>query len=106
MRKRSVWTEEEVELLKEKYPCGRLQDLVELFNRPYPIIHYKARSLGLRNDRKWTVEQIELLKRIYPTQTQQELENIIGKPFQTIMDKANRLKILENLLGLSRRNNS
>lgn len=61
-----LWTEEEISILKEKYP-EQGSDIPEL-NRTRKAIRLKARELGLSAPRQWTEEEVAILKEKYPEQ--------------------------------------
>lgn len=97
------WTEEEIELLREKYPITDINDLVQMFpNYSRGAIYTKANKIGLnksddyvrvgtrigskasketieklvRSHTPWTEEQENLLKELYPTTKSKDLESV------------------------------
>lgn len=105
------WTEQEVDLLKEKYATTPRQDLLEIFEgRTWQSIRCKAQQLGLkRNDdaisksrkfgnkhRKdiWSDEEINILKQFYPIGGSKLVnEKIPHRNRRAIITKANELGI-------------
>lgn len=59
LAKRSVWSEDEIRILKKyngKPPDG-------LLNRSKMAIQHKASRLGLQTEKRWTEDEIEILKK-------------------------------------------
>ena len=51
--KRQLWTEKEIELLKETYPITTWKGICEYFpNRKFDGIEWKALQLGLRKEKR------------------------------------------------------
>lgn len=91
------WTDEEIELLKEKYENTEIKELLKLFpNRKNYHIGRKARSLGLKKPPSllWSEEEVELLKEKYPISTIKELLEIFpDKEKKQINWKAKKYKL-------------
>lgn len=65
MSKYPDWTEEEIEILKENYPCSTKQEMEKLLpNRKMNNIITKAYRLGVKKEPRWTDKEIEELKRL------------------------------------------
>ena len=66
MRKRKIWTEEELDLLRSLYPYHRTQDLEKIFKTTVWPIYNKAHHLGLKKDpdilKVWRKEDGERLQ--------------------------------------------
>lgn len=88
---RLIWTEQEIEILKNNYPTCDIDELLEKlprFNKDK--IRIKANQLGLKrkvkskrkptsNFVKWTEEEVELLKNIYSHSTNDDLIQIFPR---------------------------
>lgn len=62
----SVWTEKELNILKENYKYGNIDFLCEMLpNRGYKAITTKANRIGLKTREFWTTEEQEILKTNY-----------------------------------------
>lgn len=93
-----IWTDEEVKLLKEKYPISSKDELILLFpNRSYKSISGKADKLKLTKldrDFPWTNEEDELLKSNYENCDEKTLLKLLpNRSWIGIQSRASKLKI-------------
>lgn len=104
----NTWTEEEIQLLKEKYPCTIKANILELFPRhTYVSIICKANSLNIKklDEYKkydtskvkyvnWTKEELEIVKKYYPISSKKELEKLLPRHgYEQIKLKAKFFKL-------------
>ena len=79
--KNHFWKKDEEDLLKQYYPfmCGKVNDLVSLFNGKYTYsaICTKAEKLGLKTREYWTVDELETLITYYSLLDMDELSKLI-----------------------------
>jgi len=94
-----VWTEEEITLLKEKYPVLKKTELIKLFpDRSVSSIEGKAYFLKLKknsnpNDNSsWTPVEINILKEKYFNTNKEELLKLLyNRDWRAVNIKASRL---------------
>ena len=62
----SIWTDEEIKILKQYYEIdiNKVQDLLP--NRSYKSICTKAQRIGIKNREFWSDEEMEKLLELYP----------------------------------------
>ena len=62
----SIWTDEEIKILKQYYEIdiNKVQDLLP--NRSYKSICTKAQRIGIKNREFWSDEEMEKLSELYP----------------------------------------
>lgn len=92
------WTDEKIKLLKEIYPTGTWEDLLEKlspFNKD--SIVKKASSLNIARDNYyWTKEEVQLLKDNYSNAPMYELLGILSnKTESAIRTKANKMGLVQ-----------
>ncbi len=98
---RIKWTDEQLQILKEKYPICTWDELLRIF---YPFtkqqISQKAAKLKIkRANHFWTEEQILYLKSNYKKLTYLEMSKFINKPPDAISQKAYKIGLLEPIDG-------
>lgn len=71
--RRKIYTEEQIEFLKENYNTMSIKELSEKLGKTEPSIMTKANKLGLVKMEKWSEEDIQNLIKIYPYYTNEEL---------------------------------
>jgi len=97
-KKNNLWSEEEIAILKEKYPTQG-SDIPELRKtRTAMSIMHKARFLKLSNPKSdiWSEEEIAILKEKYPIYGTKIPELHKTRPYYSIINKANKLGIYYN----------
>jgi len=110
-RHAELWTEFEIQQLKQLYPKYPNKWLSHELNKSVASIIQRARRLGLRKDAKqgyhrppsritWTAEQIAFLREHYQTMTAAEIASAIGKPLVTVQRKANYLGLKKTKLWM------
>lgn len=52
-KKRRLWTDEEIDFLRENYKQLRALDIAVILDRSWSSIHHKLERLGLRSYNKW-----------------------------------------------------
>lgn len=91
-----LWTEKEIEILKENYLDYTVKELKEKFfpNRTEGAIKKQKDKHGLKKNRTWTPEEIELLKHHW---VNSDMETLLaafpGRNYNSLMCKAGQLKI-------------
>lgn len=96
-----LWTDEEVELLKEFYLSTKMSELKEIFpNRSEDAIKRKALNLGMRKtstpSNAWTTEEMEILCKYYPIEGLKVAERLPGRSPDTCRTVANKNGIYMN----------
>lgn len=94
------WTENEIALLKEKYPISTKKELLELFpDRSSKSISGKAEKMGIKKvgelERKnWTEEELDLIKVYYANSSKGEMLKLLpNRTWNEIQHKSSRLNI-------------
>lgn len=100
MNKTIEWTEEEIELLREKYSTSTKQELLKLFpHRSWKSISGKAERMKLKKIGKlkrnyWSDEEIKILRENYSNKPKEELLKLIpDKNWRQIQDKASEIGV-------------
>lgn len=100
MNKTIEWTEEEIELLREKYSTSTKQELLKLFShRSWKSISSKAERMKLKKIGKlkrnyWSDEEIKILRENYSNKPKEELLKLIpDKNWRQIQDKASEIGV-------------
>jgi len=103
-----MWTDEELDILKNKYPNTPNSELLKILDRPINSIYAKAGELGLKKKNRilgrkreaplyWTEEEITCLRKIYPTEAKEKILSILSKrSWGGIQKKAWKYKIKRN----------
>ena len=76
----TIWTEEELDLLRNNYGKLQNQQLLRLFpNRNWWAVQYQINKLGLKKTEmrgnKWTIDELAFLKQSHQTRTREEIIN-------------------------------
>jgi predicted transcriptional regulator len=96
-KKYSLWSKQELTLLKKLYPDNSTRDIANELGRTVSAVQKKAGKLGLRKSiRVWSKRELNLLKKLYPSRMAQQIADQIGRPVQ-----ATRKRIVK--LGLKKR---
>ncbi|PAB60995.1 LAGLIDADG family homing endonuclease [Anaeromicrobium sediminis] len=99
------WTNEEINLLKEKYGTMKLKDLIGKFfpYRSIDSVSGKAGSLGLRNhdgkkQKLWTSQEEKILKEIYGTMKLEEMVKLYfqHRSIESLSNKARQLGLRDS----------
>jgi hypothetical protein len=91
---RKLWTEDEVETLKQFYREKDAESLARMLGRNPQSVYAKANHLGLKiRPTFWTSKEIELLKKHYPlASTREKIAGLFpNKTWISIRHKASRL---------------
>lgn len=94
--KRFVWSDDEVQILKDNYGKIPLDEIGEKLGISHTTVRIKAIEIGLRKKRitrfcKWTKEQVDYLKKHYPDDSTSDVAFHIGFSPDTIVRKAQML---------------
>jgi len=101
---RNIWTNNEIERLRELYPVTPTKQLSKLIGRPVASIHSKAKKLKIKKEplytgNQWTIQMDEKLKELYETHTSKEIGAILNISYTNIKNRASKL-------GLGKKTNS
>jgi G:T-mismatch repair DNA endonuclease (very short patch repair protein) len=91
-----LWSDEEVETLKENYQILPINEISALLNRTEYSIYIKANKLNLSKGCEWTNKELEILRRVYSTKPWEYILSKINRDKEAICIKANRLGLHKN----------
>jgi len=98
---KSIWTKEEVSLLREQFKLHKTRELTPLFpGKTYYAIKEKANILGLKKNKKYfhfSDEQAKRLTDIYSNTSNQDIAKEFGCEIGTINWKAHKLKLKKSI---------
>lgn len=84
----SIWTEEEINLLKELYAVQSNEEVAEQLKKTIRSIRSKAQILKLKKDgAKWSTAEKKLLLKLWETSSVQEIEAALKTKFKTTRTK-------------------
>lgn len=87
------WSEEEIQILVEKYPYVGISIKELLLNKSESAIYNMAYSLGLQKNPSWSDEEIEILKLNYPKYGRHIKNLLPQKTESSILGMANKLNL-------------
>lgn len=94
-----MWSESEINFLKENSQKMRNTEIAKHLNRTYEGVSHKISRLGLLNSDNprfsWTKKEIEFLLENYLVKTNKELGVLLGKTTEKINTKLKSLRILK-----------
>jgi len=95
VRTRSLWTPEELEILRQYYPIDGVKVYKRLPGHSQASCCSQWHKLGgnLLQDYIWTDSELEVLRRYYPTLGPSGIRQYIDRPIPSIVHKACQLKI-------------
>lgn len=100
MNKAVTWTEEELDLMKEKFSISSKEELLEMFYpRSYKSICGKAERMGMKKSGSlaityWTKDEEDILKENYPYSDKYDFEMLLpNKKWSEIQNKASKMKV-------------
>ena len=100
---RSSRTDQEIELLENLGPTTYAVDLVNVLNRPFSGIIYKATKLNIKIKEKrsklWGNDEIQLLKELYSANSAYKMVIILNRSQGSIRQKAYKLGLKRNFKG-------
>ena len=87
------WTENDIKLLKQLYPCGNTKMIAEKLCRPLTAVRQKAYDMGMKTDiyKYWTEDDLELLIKFYSDTITDELAKRFGRSAGSVKTKARQL---------------
>lgn len=104
-----LWSEKEIQMLKDLYPRMSNADIAKKIKRPKASVDKKGFDYGLKKDKdyrrdvakrnnsfrrnSWKKEEIAQLKKLYKTHTYKELAKILKRNPQSIQSKATKLNL-------------
>jgi hypothetical protein len=102
-----LWSDKEVQMLKELYPTMSNADIAKKLKRPKASVDKKGFDYGLKKSKdyrrevakknnsfrknSWKPDEIKTLKQYYKTKTYKELAKILKRNPQSIQSKATKL---------------
>lgn len=91
-----VWTQEEIEILKENYIYGDIDKILKLLpNRTYGSITTKARRLGLITRTFWLDEEDNIMNNYYHLKTVDEMMQLLpNRSRDSIINRARQLNLV------------
>ncbi len=96
----TVWSEEELNFLRENYRADKKQELIGKLNRRWPAITHMAGKLGFKFDKSgmtynviWTDEEETYLIDNYASGDLKEIAEKLGRTKKAITERAKLLKI-------------
>lgn len=89
----SMWTKEEIEILRKYYPTEGTNVIDRLDGRTKDTIAAKAQKLGIKLNNYWTEKEIQILKEWYPKYGSDICNFLPNKTKAMIRNKAQNLKI-------------
>lgn len=87
------WSEEEIQILVEKYPYVGISIKELLLNKSESAIYNMAYSLGLQKNPSWSDEEIEILKLNYPKYGRHTKNLLPQKTESSILGMASKLNL-------------
>jgi len=92
------WTEEDIAILREFYPTGKIDELAQQLGRTEASVKHQAYSLGIKRqswcDRLWSEEEVRMLRELYPNcKSTREVARKIGRPWGSVRQIASNLGI-------------
>ena len=89
-----LWSEKEIEILKENYKNHTVDELSEMLpRRTKRAIVYKVRNLKINKQKIWTKEDVEYLRENYSKCETKEIAKYFNVSEIQIRAAANRYKI-------------
>ncbi len=90
---KGLWSENEVELLKELFASSTGQEIADQLRRSLPTVRYKAHKMRLkkRGSRRWTQDEVHLLKELFTNRSTREVANQLGRSVNSVREKAHRM---------------
>lgn len=100
MNKAKTWTDNEIEIIKNKFSSSTKEELIQLLQpRSYKSICGKAERLGIKKSGKlavnyWTEEEEEVIKLNYPYYDEDDFKDLLPyRKWSEIQNKASKMKI-------------
>lgn len=90
---RKIWTENDINILKENYKLMEIKDLAKLLGRSRSSVGTKLNRLGLSRV-LWSNEELEYLINNYPTVKGIDIAKKLKRSENSIYHKANRLGLV------------
>lgn len=92
----NIWTEEELNILKENYEYGNIDSLCRMLpNRSYKAITTKAKRIGLKTRDFWSIEENDILYKNYHIKTVDEIMKLLpSRTHNAIIAQAGNLGLV------------
>lgn len=97
--RRTFWTPERDELLREFYPLVPLDAIASALEIEPLQVRCRAKRLGLRKTaehRPWTRTELQLLREIYPDVPGRDVAALLGRELSSVHRKANKLGLAKS----------
>lgn len=98
LTRNTYWTDEEVNIMNEKYPSLGAMGIMEFLpNKTYHAIIGKAVSMGLRCDIFWTEDEKQFVIDNWESMSDTEMGKVLKRPPSGIMEQRHKLGLYYDL---------
>ena len=101
--KQTVWSDEEVRILKQMYPSHTFEEISDSIDRTASAIFGKAQKLKLKKRKLWTKKEDSFLRRFHGKKSRAELGRILGRTVQAIGQRAKKFGITHETVRWTKR---
>lgn len=88
---RTAWSDEEIFILKEKYPFTPNNELSDLLHRSKDSIVCTAQKLGLKKDFYFTKEELKFIEDNYNKMSDHDIAKVVGHHWRVVKDRRLRM---------------
>jgi len=94
MNREDMWTDEEIDFVKNSYKTKTTKEISELMDRSHSAVRRIVTLLNMDKKNEWTEDDVETLINFYKTDISTlEIANLMGRSKASILAKASQLKI-------------
>ena len=98
LTKSQYWTDDEINIMQEKYSSLRAMNIMEFLpNKSYHAIIGKAVSMGLRCDIFWTDDEKQYIIDNWEHMSDVEMGEVLGRPSSGVMEQRHKLGLYYDL---------
>lgn len=90
MDKKNVWSDEQVEYLKEAWSNTPRKIIAEKLQKPVSVVFVKAKDIGLIRKR-WTKKEEDYLRKHYSKKSVKAIANELGRDVGSVISKKSKL---------------
>jgi hypothetical protein len=99
LTRNTYWTDEEVNIMNEKYPSLGAMGIMEFLpNKTYHAIIGKAVSMGLRCDIFWTEDEKQFVIDNWESMSDTEMGEVLNRPTSGVMEQRHKLGLYYPIL--------
>lgn len=93
---RKVWTQEELEFIKNNYGKMTAQELADQLGRTESSVIHKLARHEIKSPREWSDDELQYIKDHYKDMTNNEISKVLGRTKTAVDLKINRLGLVKS----------